>query len=78
MTGLKKLLDSYKGAAFLICIVIVGGLVALNKVTYEQFVTFVKWALGFTTIGRSIQEGAKRLGAGKVAPAPVAEPVEGD
>lgn len=62
MNGLKKILGSYKGVAFIVVILIVGVLVGLGKVTYEQFVEFVKWAFGTLAIARAGEEGLKGLG----------------
>lgn len=59
MNGLKKLLDSYKGTAFLLVIVVVGVLVGMGKVTYEQFVKMVTWLFGMLAGSRAIEEGAK-------------------
>ena len=65
MSGLKKLLESYKGTAFLLCIIVVGALVGLNKVTYEDFVSFIKWGFSALVLARAGEEGLKGIGNGK-------------
>lgn len=65
MNGLKKILDSYKGIAFLLCLVIVGALVGFGKVPYEEFVAFVKWGFSALVIARGGEEGLKGLGTKK-------------
>lgn len=65
MSGLKKLLDSYKSMAFAVCVIVVGVLVGLGKADYVQLVDFMKWGLGFVVGARSIEEGMKGLGKGR-------------
>lgn len=76
MSGLKKLLDSYKSMAFAICVIVVGVLVGLGKADYSQLVDFMKWGLGFVVGARSIEEGMKGLGKGKPVPTVAIEVVE--
>lgn len=59
MNGLKKLLDSYKGMAFLIVIVSLTLLVALGKADVDHFLGFVKWGFAALAGARAYEEGAK-------------------
>jgi hypothetical protein len=63
--GFKKLFTSYKGTAFLLCIIVVGALVGAGKVTFEQFVEFVTWAFGALVLARAGEEGMKGIGVKK-------------
>ena len=68
MSGIGKLLGSYKGVAFIISLGIVGALVATGKVTSEQYVDYSKWLFGFLASARAVEKGAEHIGNGKVAP----------
>lgn len=63
--GFKRLFGSYKGTAFLLCIIIVGALVGAGKVPFEQYVDFIKWAFGALVVARAGEEGLKGLGSKK-------------
>lgn len=65
MTGLKKLLDSYKGVAFLLCLIIVGALVGMERISFAEFVEFILWAYGALATTRMGEEGMKAIGRGK-------------
>ncbi len=66
MSGLKKLLGSYKSMLLVVCVIVVGVLVALGKADYAQLVDFMKWGLAFVVSARGIEEGMKGLGKRKV------------
>ena len=65
MSGLKKLLGSYKSMLLVVCVIVVGVLVALGKADYAQLVDFMKWGLAFVVSARGIEEGMKGLGKGR-------------
>lgn len=66
MKGITKLLESYKGWAFLVTMVALVVLAGLDKIAGEKVIEVVEWALPILLGARALEEGAKSVAASRM------------